>query len=108
MRPFQVRSYVLAALVAGTAPLGAACYVEEDIGPPVYAYGYEPVYYDGYVVYYDGGGRPYYYVNGAVAWVPPSAPIYPRLVEHYHVYGGAYTTWHSNGGYRYRGYRYRR
>jgi hypothetical protein len=62
----------LAALTA----LGSACYAgaEGTIPPPEYAYGYAPVYYDGYVVYCNEGGRPYYYVNGAVTWVPATSP----------------------------------
>jgi hypothetical protein len=97
----------LALAVASSGALLSGCVVEE-VPPP--AYGYEPMLYDGYVVYYDDVGRPYYYVNGAVVWVPPSAPTYAVLVGHWHRYGPAYHRWVAHYGYRYRGTyrRYRR
>jgi hypothetical protein len=102
----KIRCFVVAALAAGAGQSLSGCVVEGP--PPAYAEGYEPVYYDGYVVYYDGYGRPYYYANGAVLWVPPTAAVYPGLVAHWHTYGPAYSRWYARGGYRYRGYRGRR
>jgi hypothetical protein len=101
------RNLVLAmAIVLVASPLLSGCVVEA--GPPVgYVEGYAPAYYDGYVVYYDTVGRPYYYVNGAVVWVPPGAPGYPGLVAHWRTYGPAYNRWYVNHGYRYRAYRRR-
>jgi len=92
------------ALALGLSAGTTGCYVEE-VPPPAYAEGYVPAYYDGYVVYYDGVGRPYYYLNGAVAWVPPSSPFYIGLVNHWHAYGPAYPRWYARYGYGYRGYR---
>jgi hypothetical protein len=100
-----VRQMAVASLLAGLCALPSACYVEA-VPPPVYAEGYEPQYYDGYVVYYDGVGRPYFHVNGAIVWVPPTAPVYGGLVNHWHVYRPAYTRWYGQYGYRYRPYRY--
>ena len=98
------RSFLLGLACAAVVPL-AGCYVD---GPePVYAEGYAPQYYDGYVVYYDDIGRPYYYVNGAVVWVPPGSPFYPGLVGHWRTYHPAYRRWYVHRGYRYRGYRRR-
>ncbi len=108
MRKLRFHGVALAALVGLLAPLSSACAVEED--PPA-AYGeYEPQYYDGYVVYYDGVGRPYYYANGAVFWVPPSSPFYVGFVNSWRIHGPGYARWYSHHGYRYRGYRraYRR
>jgi hypothetical protein len=102
---FNVRGLALAALMAGFVPLGSACYVEEDVPPPAYAEGYQPQFYDGYVVYYDDVGRPYYYNNGAVFWVPATSPLYIGYVNHWHAYGPAYRSWYGHYGYRYRGYR---
>jgi hypothetical protein len=84
------------------------CYAEATgtIPPPDYAYGYAPVYYDGYVVDYDDGGRPFYYVNGAVVWVPPTAPLFAGLFAHGRAFGPAYRNWHANVGSRYQGYRF--
>jgi hypothetical protein len=95
------RAVVFALGVACWGALMAACYVEE-VPPP--AYGYEPVYYDGSVVYYDDVGRPFYYANGAVVWISPAVPEYPHLVAHWRVYGPAYHYWYAHDGYRYRGY----
>jgi hypothetical protein len=105
-----VRSIALVALMAVFVPLGSACYAEEDVAPPEYAEGYQPQFYDGYVVYYDDGGRPYYYANGGVAWVPQTSPMYVGLVGHWRAYGPAYRGWYAHRGYRYRSYRrgYRR
>jgi hypothetical protein len=104
----SVRGVALAALLAALIPSASGCYAEVD-EPPVYAEGYQPQFYDGYVVYYDDIGRPYYYVNGAVVWVPPTAPVYVGLVNHWRVYGRAYHSWYATHGYRYRTYRgYRR
>jgi len=104
---FNLRGLALVALTAGFVPLGSACYAEADVPPPVVAEGYEPQFYDGYVVYYDDVGRPYYYVNGAVFWVPATSPFYVGLVNHWHAYGPAYHRWYGHYGYRYRGYRRR-
>jgi hypothetical protein len=105
---FNLRGLALVALMAGFVPLGSACYAEEDVPPPAYAEGYQPQFYDGYVVYYDDVGRPYYYNNGAVFWVPGTSPYYVGLVNHWHMYGPAYHRWYGHYGYRYRGYRGRR
>lgn len=104
-RSLRVLGVVLA---VGVAPLSAACVVEEEIPPPVVAEGYSPVFYDGYVVYFDEVGRPFYYVNGAVVWVPPTSPLYLGLVEHWRVHGPAYRNWYARHGERYRAYRGRR
>jgi hypothetical protein len=104
MRAFSLPGIALAALVATSSVLSSGCYAEEEVEPPAYAYGYEPMYYDGYVVYYDDVGRPYYYAGGAVVWIPPTAPIYVSLVNHWHAYGPAYRAWYAHHGYRYRTY----
>jgi hypothetical protein len=105
MRTSHLTGLVVAALFAGILPSNLGCYVETE--PPVVAEGYTPQYYDGYVVYYDAGGRPFYYVNGGVMWVPPTSPYYVGLVNHWHAYGPAYGRWYGRYGGRYRGYRRR-
>jgi hypothetical protein len=86
----------------------AGCYAEAqpaavtsaDVGV------WEPAYYDGYLVYYDDWGRPYYYgPGGAVLWVSPASPYYAGLTYHWRVYGHAYPHWYHAEGWRYRGYR---
>jgi hypothetical protein len=76
-------------------------------GPPEYVEGYEPPFSDGYVVYYDEVGRPYYYENGAVVWIAPGSPAYARFAYHWRLYGPAYRRWYAHHGYRYRAYRAR-
>ena len=66
---------------------------------------YPPAYYDGYVVYYDNVGNPFYYDRGAVVWVPHSSPHYVGLGNHYHVTGRSYGRWNNNHGGQYRNYR---
>jgi hypothetical protein len=94
---------LLAAIIVGAS--ASACYVEEDMPPPAYVEGYAPQLYDGYVVYFDGVGRPFYYVGGAPVWVPVTSPFYAGLVGHWHTYGFAYNRWYGRYGQRYRGYR---
>src|SRR5689334_3657587 len=97
------------ALGAALLALGSGCYVETATAVPtsaeVYTGDYVPAYYDGYPVYYDSLGRPFYYSNNIVVWIPPSSPYYGGLVNHYHVYGPAYHRWYGAHGYAYHGYR---
>ena len=97
-----IRSAVLIAVVSATAALGTGCYVSAH---PGVEYGYEPVYYDDYVVYYDDGGRPYYYSGGRVRYVPRTYANYGRLSNHYVNHRGRYQRWYRGSGYRYRTYR---
>jgi hypothetical protein len=100
----RIAAASLAVLAATVAP---ACYV--DVPPePMYAEGYSPAYYDGYVVYFDGAGRPFYYEGGRPMWVPVGSPYYGGLVAHWHTYGHAYGGWYAHYGAHYRSYRGRR
>ncbi len=85
--------------VAGVAP---GCVLAAEA--PVVEEGYEPVYYDGYVVYYDGAGVPYYYIDGDIRYVPRTYVQYDILVHHYRTYRPAYHRWYVHGGYRYKRY----
>ena len=102
------RSLPALALVVLTASALGGCTVETRpvavTSADVADDDYQPAYYDGYVVYYDGG-RPYYYNGGAVVWISPSSPYYGGLVEHYRVYGRGYGRWVAHDGYRYHAYR---
>jgi hypothetical protein len=69
---------------------------------------YWPMYYDGYVVYYDDDGRPIYYVDGQAHYVPSTYVYYGALVAHYQRYRPYYRRWYRTRGYRYRSYRRRR
>ena len=96
---FNFRHLAFAAVLLGAVPV-SGCYVEPD--EPMVAEGYTPQYYNGYVVYYDGVGRPYYYYNGAQVWIPPTDPYYVGYVNNWRLYGPAYNRWYAGYGYRYR------
>lgn len=99
----------LALAVSASALSG--CYAEAH--PMVYTTsasveatdGYEPAYYDGYVVYYDNVGEPYYYEGGRTVYVAHTSPYYIGLHEHYRTYGPAYHNWYAHRGYNYHAYR---
>jgi hypothetical protein len=99
----RVRWIVFSALIAACAPTFAGCYV--DLSPPVTVDGYDPLYYDGYVVYYDTVGRPFYHVGGVPYWVPRGYVRYDLYMNHYRTHWQRYHNWYGRGGYRYRGYR---
>ena len=102
----KVRWVVLAALVGACAPFASGCYAEVQ-EEPVAVEGYRPLYYNGYVVYYDQVGAPYYYNNGGVAYIPRTYGSYGMYVNHYNTYRGSYYRWNGAYGARYRTYRYR-
>jgi hypothetical protein len=77
-------------------------------GPRIATSYYTPLYYRGYVVYYDTVGRPVYYVNGVRYYVPRTYAYYGRYVSYYRRHRGAYRRWYRRRGYRYRRYRRRR
>ncbi len=101
---FNIRHFALAGVLLG-ALATTGCYADADVQGPVVAEGYTPQYYGGSVVYFDGGGRPFYYMNGAQVWVPESSPYYYGYVNHWRAYGPAYNRWYGSYGYRYQGYR---
>ncbi len=72
-------------------------------GIPV-EYGYRPLLYDGYVVYYTDYGMPYYWHGGIRIGIPAHARA--RYVEHWHRYRPDYDTWYRHRGHYYRSRRY--
>jgi hypothetical protein len=63
---------------------------------------YEPMYYDGYVVYYDDHGAPYYYVGDTVTYVPRTHASFNVYVGHYHKHRASYRHWYRVEGPRHR------
>lgn len=98
----KISRAALLALGLGLVALAPGCTLEAQA--PVVEAGYEPAYYDGYVVYYDGAGVPYYYVDGDIRYVPRTYVQYGALVHHYSVYRPYYHRWYVGGGYRYKRY----
>jgi hypothetical protein len=80
-----------------------ACYVDPLY--PVEAEGWDPQYYDGYLVYYDEGGRPFYYMNGGAVWIPEGSPYYARFHGYWAAHPYAYRNWHARYGARFHSYR---
>ena len=64
-------------------PVGAVVVV----GPPL-EYGYQPMLYDGYVVYYTDDGVPFYWSSGVRVWVPIS--FRTRYISHWRSHRPAY------------------
>lgn len=69
---------------------------------PVVDY-YKPRYYDGYIVFFEGG-HPVYYLDGVRHVIPRTDRRYARLMRHYHKYRGDYDRWYRATGRNYRWY----
>lgn len=67
---------------------------------PVVTTAYAPQYYNGYVVYFDTSGYPFYYLNGAPTYVPRSCACYEGLVSYYRTYSAGYAQWYATEGAR--------
>jgi len=94
--------------VAGLAIAGSGCVVAAPgvavgVGPPV-EIGYQPLLYDGYVVYYTPIGLPYYWADGYQVWLPAAART--RYVTYWRIHRPAYERWQRDYGQRYRTRRY--
>jgi hypothetical protein len=66
---------------------------------------YQPLYYEGYPVYYSDAGAPYYYSGGQSVYIPASYGLYNTYVSHYRTHRVHYVRWYSSTGQRYRDYR---
>jgi hypothetical protein len=74
-------------------------------GPPPVEYGYEPMLYDGYVVYFTDEGIPYYWYGGVRVWVPESQR--DQYTNRWRENPDTYRQWHTHRERTYRDYRYR-
>jgi hypothetical protein len=77
---------------------------EVVVSGPVEEYGWEPIYYDGYVVYYTDDGIPFYYMGGTQVWIPAHERYH--YTERYYQRREAYHTWYQRRGREYHGYRH--
>ena len=94
------------ALMLGMLGLAGCLVVAEEPEPvAIEGEGYRPLFYRGYIVYYDYYGRPHYYVGGVVHHVPRTYVHYDVLVEHYHVHRPSYDRWYRARGRSHRHYR---
>lgn len=106
----SIANAVLAAIVAvGVLLSTSGCvYVARPgaaLAGPAASY-YSPQYYDGYVVYYDRAGLPYYYSGGRTNYVPRKYRGYGSLVDHHRVHRPHYDRWHRTRGAKFRSYRH--
>ena len=62
---------------------------------PVATGSYNPLYHDGYLVYYDDAGRPYYYLDGRMSYIPPTHGSYGLYVAHYRTHHQHYRRWYQ-------------
>jgi hypothetical protein len=67
----------------------------EPLPPPVVDVSYEPMYYGGYVVYYDAGGAPFYVVRGRRVYISASHAHYHTYVRHYRTNPRRYHEWEA-------------
>ena len=72
---------------------------------PIQTAGYSPRYFDGYVVYYDDGGLPYYYNAKRRVPIPRTDRRYDGYVSHYRTHRSGYVKWNGKVGRNYRDYR---
>jgi hypothetical protein len=101
----MLNSKLRVALFLAFSAAAPGCYADAELPPPEATdTGYEPMYYDGAVVYYDDAGRPFYYEGGAVVWIPPTSPLYVGYVDHWRAFGPRYHVWYAHYGHRYTGY----
>jgi hypothetical protein len=101
-------------LLAGIAALLMGCFVPAQAQmntyqpepvvyqtpAPVANTAYVPQYYNGYPVYFDTSGYPFYYLNGITNYVPRSCACYVGLVNHYRTYQVGYQQWYATEGVR--------
>ena len=96
---------LIPALVGAMSLTAVSCVFSVDPAPvSVGTSYYNPMYYNGYVVYYDTLGRPMYYVNGATYYVPSTYGSYHLLTGHYATHRHPYNRWYGSHGHRYRSY----
>lgn len=84
---------VLAGAAASIALPGCYIYTDPVPTPASAEITYEPVYYEGNVVYYDDIGEPYVVIGDTIQYVPRTYVQYGFYVNHYHRYGGGYHHW---------------
>jgi hypothetical protein len=79
---------------AATCLLSAGCTVYESTEPAVVQEeSYQPMYYEGNVVYYDDVGAPFVWIDGRIVYVAHSYVHYDALVTHYHRHNRGYHRW---------------
>lgn len=94
MQLHPVLSTLCGALLVAAGASG--CTVSHGANRPNTQYGepaYEPMHYNGAIVYYDDRGDPTYYENGYVRYVPVQHGQYEQYRQHYRAHRRGYVTW---------------
>ena len=108
MNPKTRLALALAGLLIAASLATGACLVRTvavvDPGPPI-EYGYQPMLYNGYVVYYTDDGIPFFWDAGVRIYIPMAyRTVY---INHWHSHRHAYGTWYQHRGNHYRSRRYK-
>lgn len=106
----KTRYLILAMLLFSTGILASGCIIRARVparvvvGPPV-EYGYQPMLYEGYVVYYTDDGIPFYWSGGSMVYLPVG--VRAVYVDHWRAHRAAYIRWRKHRGHYYRSRHYR-
>ena len=100
----SMRKMLIAAALVGAVLIAAPSYADATPVTMSTPY-YTPQFYQGYVVYFDAYGQPYYFINGTKIFVPRCHLDYGRLVRHYRVFRHPYLRWNRWIGWRFKRYR---
>lgn len=95
MQPIQAALLFVFGSVAGCTVYTREPVVVQRVQPAVVEREvvYQPMQYEGAVVYYDSVGAPIYYVDETVYYVPRTSVHYHSLSSHYRVHARGYQTW---------------
>lgn len=67
---------------------------------------FEPLFYDGYVVFYDELGRPFIYLaDGSVFFIPATCTFYNAYTSHFRTHRAHYLRWVRSHGRKMRTFR---
>ena len=72
---------------------------------PVYTDYYSPLWHDGYLIYFDVSGLPFYYHQGRTIYIPRRHKRYHDYVSHYRSHRHKYDRWYKERGRKYHKYR---
>jgi hypothetical protein len=68
---------------------------------------YQPMFYNGYLVFFDDWGRPFINVDGEVVFIPTTYVYYTTFVRHFRIHRARYHAWYRTHGVRLRTHRSR-
>lgn len=66
---------------------------------------YRPLFHEGYPIYFNDAGFPYYYVGGRIVLIPRTHQRYGGYIAHFRAKRAQYLRWNKSTGRRFHGYR---